>query len=324
MSGKLGSASFSVLLVDGYDFLAQKLKAFTHKASALEERSDGLGDSLETQTPTGLLKLEIAQAGAFFDDTTNQAHTLLATLANLQVSRLICAAFGGNTIGKPFLGASGLYAMVYEVLGQVGALTKANVTYNVSGSLDRGVILQVQTPLTTTGNGASVDYTLDTSQRTYTITSATKANPCVVTTSVPHGLTTGQKVLIAGNSLAGPAINSDLAVTVISTTTFSVAVNTTASSGAGTDGSFVCSSTVTGAAGYQAVSAYAGFTGVIGKIQHAPDDSTWADLITFANVTSAPGAQRVTAAGTVDRYTRYVRTVSGAGSITPFVGFSRS
>src|SRR4051812_9884140 len=113
MAGKVGSASFGVLLVDGYDFLASKLKAFTHKVTALQERSDGLGDSLEAMVPTGLVKLEITQAGAFFDDTTNQTHTLLATIANLAVSRLICAAFAGNTIGKPFLGCSGAYAQAY-------------------------------------------------------------------------------------------------------------------------------------------------------------------------------------------------------------------
>jgi hypothetical protein len=124
--------------------------------------------------------------------------------------------------------------------------------------------------------------------------------------------------------LAGPPINSDLAVTVLSATTFSVPVNTSASTGAGTGGSLVRSSTVNGGAGIQAVSQYAGFSGVVGKIQHSPDDSTWADLITFVNVTAAPGAARVTAAGTVDRYTRYTRDVTGSGSFTPFVSFARS
>jgi len=47
-------------------------------------------------------------------------------------------------------------------------------------------------------------------------------------------------------------------------------------------------------------------------------------LITFTNVTTAPGAQRGTATGTVDRYTRYVRDVTGSGSFTPFVGLARS
>jgi len=323
MAGKVGSAGFSVLLLDGYDLLASKVKTFGWKLSALNERSEGLGDTLEAKTPTGLMKVELTQSGAFFDDATTGAHALLSTIANLAVSRVLAFCYGGNTLGAPFVGMSGAYGMSYEVLGQVGALTKANVGYEASGVLDRGVILQIQTALTTDGNGTSVDYTLDPSQRVIPITSATKANPCVVTTPVPHGLTTAQKVLISNNTLAGPAINSDLAVTVISTTTFSVAVNTTGSSGAGTGGSFVLSSTVNGAAGIQAVSAFSGLTGAVNKIQHSPDDSTWADLITFVNVTTAPGAQRVTSAGTVDRYTRYVRDVTGSGSFTPFVGLAR-
>jgi len=323
MSGKVGSASFSVLLVDGYDLLAAKVKTFRHKITARQERSEGLGDTTEAKTPTGLSAVDLAQTGAFFDDATAGAHTLLSTFANLQVSRVLAFGYGGNTIAKPFVGISGAYGMSYEVLGHVGALTKANVTYDASGVLDRGVILQVQGALTADGNGTSVDYTLDPSQRVIPITSASKAATCVVTTPVLHGLTTGQKVLIAGNTLAGPAINSDLAVTVISTTTFSVAVNTTASTGAGTDGSFVLSSTVNGAAAIQAVSAYATFTGVVGTIEHSTDASSWSTIITFTNVTTAPVAQRGTVTGTVHRYTRYVRDVTGSGSYTPFVGLAR-
>ncbi len=329
MSGKLGSKDFGVLLVDGYDFLAAKLQAFTHKSAAAQTRTDGLGDSTEAQSPTGLSTLSVSQAGAFFDDATNGIHALLSTIANLSVSRLLVAAFAGNTIGKPFVGCSGVYGMVYEVLAQVGNLAKANVTYNVSGSLDRGVILNQLVAKTANWNtktdGNSVDYTLDTSQQTIPITSATKANPCVVTTTVPHGLTTGQVILTSGNTLAGPSINSEQAVTVLSTTTFSVAVNTAASTGAGTGGSFVRSSTVNGGAGYQAVSAYAGFTGVVGKIRHSADDITYVDLVTFTNVTTGPIAERiVVAAGTtVNRYLCDTGTVTGAGSISAFAGFAR-
>lgn len=327
MSGKVGSASFGVLLVDGYDFLAAKVKNVTHKVTAIQERTDGLGDTYEAMTPTGVSKLQITQAGAFFDDSTNGIHALLSPIANLAVSRTLCAAFAGNTIGKAFLGISGLYGQVYEVLGQAPQLTKANVTYTISGTLDRGVILNQSVAKTVDWNtktdGNAVDYTTDTSQVPISITSATKANPCVVTTTVPHGLTTAQKVLISGNSLAGPAINSDLAVTVISTTTFSVAVNTTASTGAGTGGSFVRSSTVNGGAGYQAISAFSGFTGFIGKIRSSSDDVTYADLITFTNVTTSPIAERKTVSGTVDRYLSFDGDVTGSGSITAFVGFSR-
>lgn len=326
MAGKLGSKDFGVLLVDGYDFLSAKLQAFTHKITASQEKSHGLGDSTEAMSPTGLSTLSVSQAGAFFDDSTNGIHALFATIANLVITRIIVAAFAGNTIGKPFMGASGSYGQSYEVLGQVGNLTKANVTYQISGSIDRGVIVQNQTAKTidwnTKTDGASVDYTLDTSQRVIPITSNTLANPTIVTTPVPHGLTTGQVILISGVATSSPTINGERTVTVISPLTFSVPVNVGT---AGTGGSFVLSSTVNGGAGIQAISAFSGFTGFVGKIRHSADDTTYADLVTFTNVTSAPAAERVAvvAGTTVNRYLSFNGDVTGSGSITPFAGFSR-
>lgn len=326
MAGKIGSKDFGVLLVDGYDFLAAKLQGFTHKVVASQEKSHGLGDTTEAMTPTGLETLSIAQTGGFFDDSANGIHVLLSTIANLAVSRLVCAAFAGNIIGKPFLGISGAYGMEYEAAATVGNLTKANVTYNVSGTLDRGVIVQNQTPKTidwnTKTDGASVDYTLDTSQRNIPITSNTLANPTVVTCPVPHGLTTGQVILISGVATSSPTINGQQAVTVTGALTFTVPVNVTV---AGTGGSFVLASTVNGGAGYQQISAFSGFTGFVGNIRHSADDTTYADLVTFTNVTAWPAAEEmVVAAGTtVNRYLCFNGDVTGTGSITPFAGFSR-
>ncbi len=326
MSGKVGSASFGVLLIDGYDLLASKVKNFTHKITAILEKSDGLGDSFEAMTPTGLVKLEISQAGAFFDDSANGAHVLLNTPALQQVSRLVVAAFAGNAIGKAFLGLFGVYGMAYDVIGATATLTKANVTYNVSGALERGVILNQSVAKTANWNtktdGNSVDYTLDTSQRNIPITSNTLANPSVVTTPVPHGLTTNDLILIAGNITSSPAINGQQLVTVISPTSFSVPVNCTTG---GTGGSFVRANSSNGGAGYQMVSALSGFTGFVGKIRDSPDDTTYGDLLTFTNVTSAPAAERLTnvADTVVDRYLCYTGTVTGAGSITALCGFSR-
>lgn len=327
MSGKIGSANFGALLLDGYDLLAQKAKAFTHKVTAVLENATGLGDSFENQLPTGVSQLEITQSGAFFDDSTTGLHGLLSTGANQQTARLVLAAFAGNTIGKPCLGASGVYGMGYEVLGQVAALTKANVTYKVSGTLDRGVLLNPSAAKVASWNtktdGTQVDYTADTGQRVIPITSNTKANPSVISCPVPHGLTSGQVVLISGVTGSSPTINGQQTVTVISTTTFSVAVDTSAGS-AGTGGSFVLASTVNGAVGYQMVSAMSGFTGFVGKIRHSADDTTYVDLITFSNVTAAPAAERVTTTGTINRYLAYTGTVTGSGSITVVVGCARS
>ena len=91
----------------------------------------------------------------------------------------------------------------------------------------------------------------------------------------------------------------------------------------GTGGSFVKCSTVGGAVGFQQVSAFSGFSGFVGKIQDSADDVTYADLVTFTNVTSGPTAESVTVSGTVDRYLSFDGNVTGSGSITMMAGLAR-
>lgn len=57
------------------------------------------------------------------------------------------------------------------------------------------------------------------------------------------------------------------------------------------------------------------------KVQHSPDNSVWADLITFTTA-AAITAERKTVTGTVDRYTRSLHTIS-AGTATFWMGFGR-
>lgn len=82
-------------------------------------------------------------------------------------------------------------------------------------------------------------------------------------------------------------------------------------------------SSALGGVGYLQVTAFSGFTGFIGKIRHSPDDTTYADLITFTNVTSAPTSQRVAVAGTINRHLAFNGDVTGSGSITVMAGFAR-
>lgn len=63
------------------------------------------------------------------------------------------------------------------------------------------------------------------------------------------------------------------------------------------------------------------FTNVVVKVQHSPDNSTWADLITFTTLT-AVGSENKTVTGTIDRYTRAIWTLTGA-SFTAAVTFAR-
>ena len=328
---KYGSTS-AIFLVDGYNFLAPKLKSLNLKITQLTEQTDGLGDANQAFSPTGKQQGAITQGGAFWDTAANSIHDAMASKMGVtpqDTPRVMTVGCMGNTVGAVIYGIQGAFSVAYEAAVALGKLTKANAEHLLAGLIDRGQIVQPLAAQTADWNthslGTFVDFTLDPSQFVIPITSATAASPCVVTTTVPHGLTTGQKVLISGNTYAVPNINADLAVTVISATTFSVAVDTTLSTGAGTGGSFVRSSTVNGGAGYQEVTAFSGFTGYVGKIRHSADESTYADLAVFVNVTSAPNGQYIAVAAgtTVNRYTCHDGDVTGTGSISVLSAFCR-
>lgn len=82
-------------------------------------------------------------------------------------------------------------------------------------------------------------------------------------------------------------------------------------------------SSSSGGSGYLQITAYSGFTNIVGKIRHSADDVTYADLLTFTTAT-AIGAERVTVSGTVNRHLAFDGNVTGSGSITVFVGFARN
>jgi hypothetical protein len=327
VNGKQSGSGFAVLLVDGYSLLASKVKGFGWKKSVPLEDSTGLGDTWTESAPTGLQTLTVTQQAGFFDTATHAIHDAFSAMA-LTV-RTLCLAPATNEIGAPFIGVQGAYSQSYDAAPAVGALTKASASYGLAGQLDEGQIVQSHTTKTidwnTATDGTVSDYTLDASQTVIPITSASKAVQCVVTTTQPHGLSTGQMVQVSGIDLAGPVINGlDYSITVISPTTFSFNENTTGCTGTGAGGSLIKANSLNGGVGYQSVSALTGLTGFVGKIRDSADNVTYADLITFANVTAAPAAERLTVSGTVDRYLSFDGNVTGTGSLKPFVGFKRN
>jgi hypothetical protein len=328
MAGKFGAASTWGPLVDGYNLQSAKNKTMPMKIASILEKSTGLGDSWEESTPVGLKRAELSVTGGFYDTNTNAAHAALSasTPGTPQTAaRTMAWGFSGQTIGEPFYGAQGIYEEAYNVQATVAELTKANADWKITGQIDRGQIVYALAAQTADGDttATSVDYTADVQQRVIPITSATPANPCVVTTTVPHGLTSGQKVFIASNTFSGPAINGQQTATVISTTTFSVAVDTSGSSGAGTGGTLVQADSPNGAVGYLEVTAFSGFTQIVIKLRDSTDNVTFADLITFTTVT-AIGAERATVSGTVDRYVAASWVKTGTGSATFMVGIART
>jgi hypothetical protein len=208
-----------------------------------------------------------------------------------------------------------------DYVATVISTTTFSVPENVTVGGTGGTVTQYNSADWTTENGQAVDYTLDINQHAVPILTSSVASPTVITTSEPHGLTTGQIVLIAGHSGSTPDINGEEAVTVVTTTTFTVVQNVTVG---GTGGTIVQSDSVAGGYGFQQVTALTGLTGFVGTIRDSADDITYLDLLAFANVTAAPAAERKVVAGTVDRYLAFDGDVTGTGVIVVFCGFSRS
>lgn len=97
--------------------------------------------------------------------------------------------------------------------------------------------------------------------------------------------------------------------------------DTSATNGTGKDET---AGTTFGAQGYLQLTALTG-TDVTVKIQHSTDNTTFTDLIAFAQVTTAGSGQRVAVTGTVNRYVRVATvTTGGFTSATFAVQFTRN
>ncbi len=307
-----GQPNVGFLLVGGYNLLGVATDVTPPNPEAVLEQSDTLGDNWEEHTATGTLKSAFSQRG-FFDDATASINDALAGAG--QTERVISISHEGNTIGKKFISAKGAFGAKYSRIVSRGALHKANVDYTVTGEVRDGVILQ--SLATKTGDWNTEATSVDTGLAPATISGNSVAQETVVTTSAAHGFRDGQSVVISGSD-STPVIDGAHRVTVLSATTFSIPVTVTVAGAAGTV-------TASGGAGFQQVTAFSGFSGFVGKVRHSDDNATFADLATFANVTSAPAAERVAVSTStaVNRYLAYDGNVTGTGSITVFGGFVR-
>ncbi|MEE9359075.1 MAG: hypothetical protein V3U85_01190 [Hyphomicrobium sp.] len=324
MAGRYGPVSV-FLLVDGYNLIGtSSIRALQRDVTAILEKTDGLGTAWEKHTPVGQSRAEYVQEGAFFDTAAGASHAALKDLPGSPQAavRIVNFGFAGDVIGNEFDGFEGVYQGDYKLIAARGVLQKADASSKVTGRHNRGQILQILQQKTADWDTESTpaDYTLDVTQRVVPITSNSVANPSVVTTPVPHGLTTGDIILISGETGSTPTINGERVATVITTTTFSVPVNVTIG---GTGGSFVKANSTAGGAGFLQCTQAAGFTNFIGKVRDSADDITYADLVTFADNVSAPFAERVEVSGVVDRYLAIDGDVTGAGTITVWMGFAR-
>jgi len=331
MAGRYGSQSVW-LLVSGYNLIANSLQGLRHKIESINEATHGVGVSWEESTPVGMARVEVAQEGAYFDTQTGYIHDMMAgypgALTPQSTARVCCLGFSGMTLGEKFFGSVGDINQDYEVLGKTGALQRANMTHKITGQMDEGVILHTTTTAETAdvnaGSGNSVDNST-VPQIAIPITSSSVANPSVITTPVPHGLTTGDTVVITGHSGSTPSINSEKTATVTGTFTFTIATNVT---GGGTGGTFTRGETNGGAVAYIQWPALTlgGHTAASVIFRHSVDNSTFADLVTMTSATATRGGERKTVAGEVRRYTAVSIDFTGAGSpsMNLFAGLARN
>jgi hypothetical protein len=159
---KYGSPSVAYYL-GGRSLLGIQVKGMSSKVSAMHEDTTGLGDTFVKTQPTGVSKAMLQHSGAFFETTS--LHAVLADVADSpqESTDVICALFGGDTLGQPFVGFSGVCKGSYETLCQMGKLTKANTTFLFNGAFDDGVILHPLAARTTDTNGTTVDQSAGTS-----------------------------------------------------------------------------------------------------------------------------------------------------------------
>jgi len=149
---KAGSAQFTLLALGGTSLLGAKVTGFSWKPDALQEETTGLGDSWVEQTPTGMRRATVIQEGAYFDTALNGMHLKLAAMP-LPAQTLVW-----SPDGVTLFQAKGALVTMYDVLARNGALTKANVSYTISGALDaNGAVVQPPQDHTAPWTSAPVD-----------------------------------------------------------------------------------------------------------------------------------------------------------------------
>jgi hypothetical protein len=109
-------------------------------------------------------------------------------------------------------------------LSDLGALLSGNpnIFYNVQG---------VANNITLANNGQN--YVIGMPSTIQNIVSNTAATATVITTTVAHGYSTGDSVTIPTNNGSNASIAGTFTITVLTTTTFSIPVNTSTSGGTG-------------------------------------------------------------------------------------------
>ena len=150
---KYGPSSVGSFIANGRS-LAGTLTQITFKKIGATENTDALGDSWQESTPTGRLSGELYQTG-WFDDAANSS--VAAFVGSETTSQVVTINPAGSAAGSAVTGFEGAFGAEVERLIEKEGLHKLNVTYNVSGAIDDGKVVEALGAQTATGNSASLD-----------------------------------------------------------------------------------------------------------------------------------------------------------------------
>lgn len=238
------------------------------------------------------------QFTAFFNNGPAAEHAALSPLPRTDT---IGTAILGNTIGNPAASINAKQVSYDPTRSTAGDLTeKVDLQANGYG-VEWGIALTAgpRTDTTATG-GSSVD-----SGAGFT----TPAVPAS-TTPVTNTSAVAASVVISGGTLTNVSVNGVTVGTGDGTYTVPAGQTIAITYTVAPTWTWTLQSAF-GAQSYLHVTAFTG-TSVDIKVEHSADNSTWSTLIDFGSV-SAIGPQRLTTAGTVNRY---VRVTTGTGTFT--------
>ena len=301
------------LRVGGYDVTADSFTLEGTNEQLVEERHPiGTTGSWETHSAVGVGKVGlVTQGGPYSDQAMLSAFQSMGTTLQTVTYGTDGLAFAANAALL-----NGTYVSQWKRAPSRTALTKAQGIHTITGAYYRGQVVGFGTFSAPGDTKASY---LDGNNDRFpaAVAIATSNASSQVITSSPHGLTSGDVVVVTGHSGSTPSINGQQTVdAVVDSVTFTM-VGVTITVG-GTGGT-VKRCTAHGAVANLHVTALTlgGYTDVAFKLQHSDDHSVWTDVTggAFSTVAAVGGQQlTIAVATTVKRYVALLYSFDGAGA----------
>lgn len=290
----------------------------------------GLGDSWDKFLPVGIGRVLLESEGNLYDDRlVGQIAALQGkALTPAEAAQIVDLGSEGLTLGKNVVMLNGTFVGTWTRTAERNGITMANGAHTITGKRYEGKIVGANILRSGNGNSQGAPYDQNDNIALPAISILNSNADDSVETSVAHGLTTGDWVVIAGHAGSTPSINSGTSsqqITVVDTTNFTInGVDITVG---GTGGTVKKVSSAGLIADIHVLTLILGpASDVIVRVRHSEDNITYADLITFAARTAAGQAEQLETTTDPRRYLAISWTGTGGAvtSVTPFVSCART